>query len=111
MARLVLILAAALAAWSAAAAAGPDAARQKELLYMLKHDCGSCHGMTLKGGLGPALLPENLRDRADEDLHESIVNGHPGTAMPPWGPLLGPGEARWLVTILRQGAGQGGGTQ
>ena len=36
-----------------------DAARQNELLYFIKHDCGSCHGMTLKGGLGPALLPDS----------------------------------------------------
>ena len=35
-------------------------ARQNELQYFIKHDCGSCHGMTLKGGLGPALLPETL---------------------------------------------------
>jgi mono/diheme cytochrome c family protein len=30
-----------------------DTARQAELLHLLKHDCGSCHGMTRKGGLGP----------------------------------------------------------
>ena len=34
--------------------------RQDQLRYLLRQDCGSCHGMTLKGGLGPALLPDNL---------------------------------------------------
>lgn len=29
--------------------------REKELETLLYQDCGSCHGMTLKGGLGPAL--------------------------------------------------------
>ena len=36
--------------------------RQAELSHMVKQDCGSCHGMTLKGGLGPALLEENLQN-------------------------------------------------
>jgi len=53
----------ALAMMQQVAAAGIDPVRQTELLYLLKHDCGSCHGMTRKGGLGPALLPANLRDR------------------------------------------------
>jgi len=35
-----------------------SAERQTELLYLLKQDCGSCHGMTLQGGLGSSLLPE-----------------------------------------------------
>lgn len=34
--------------------------RQKQLIHLLKQDCGSCHGLTLKGGLGPALLPDVL---------------------------------------------------
>ncbi len=34
--------------------------RQQELLHLLKHDCGSCHGMTLKGGLGPDLTTKRL---------------------------------------------------
>ncbi|MDX2370482.1 MAG: hypothetical protein QNK36_19105, partial [Colwellia sp.] len=29
--------------------------RKAQLTHMVKQDCGSCHGMTLKGGLGPAL--------------------------------------------------------
>ena len=32
-------------------------ARQAELIHRLKHDCGSCHGMTMKGGLGPPCCP------------------------------------------------------
>ncbi|MGD8874759.1 MAG: cytochrome c, partial [Gammaproteobacteria bacterium] len=51
-----------------ALAGAPDAGRQAQLLYLLKHDCGSCHGMTRKGGLGPALLPENLHDFPPEFL-------------------------------------------
>ena len=60
----------------------PDQARQSELIHLLVQDCGSCHGLTLKGGLGPALLPQNLADKDDEYLAEVILQGVPGTPMP-----------------------------
>ncbi|MBF0125185.1 MAG: cytochrome c, partial [Magnetococcales bacterium] len=69
----------------------------------LQHDCGSCHGLTLKGGLGPPLTASVLRDRSDDDLIAVITEGRPGSAMPPWKPLLNHHEIRWLVQQLRQG--------
>jgi len=39
-------------------AAEPPPARQAALVDLVRQDCGSCHGMTLKGGLGRSLLPE-----------------------------------------------------
>ena len=83
----------------------PDAERQTQLLYLLKHDCGSCHGMTRKGGLGPALLPENLQDRPDELLVNTILDGRPGTPMPPWRGELSEADALWLVDALNRGEG------
>ena len=88
-----------------AMAGTPDAERQAQLLYLLKHDCGSCHGMTRKGGLGPALLPENLRDRPEELLVNTILDGRPGTPMPPWRGELSEADARWLVEALNRGEG------
>ena len=88
-----------------AMAGAPDAGRQAQLLYLLKHDCGSCHGMTRKGGLGPALLPENLRDRPEELLVNTILDGRPGTPMPPWRGELSDADARWLVEALNRGEG------
>ena len=87
------------------AAAALDAARQDELLYLLKHDCGSCHGMTRKGGLGPSLLPSVLQGRPKLLLVNTVLDGRPGTPMPPWRGLLTEQEARWLVDMLRQGEG------
>ncbi len=84
-------------------AAEPGPARQQEILYLLRQDCGSCHGLTLKGGLGPALLPYRLRDKSVDYLATTILDGHPGTAMPPWRGLLAENEARWLARILREG--------
>lgn len=48
----------------------PDASRSRELVRMVRQDCGSCHGMRLTGGLGPALTREALAD-------------FPSTAWPP----------------------------
>ena len=95
----------ALAMMQQVATAGIDPVRQTELLYLLKHDCGSCHGMTRKGGLGPALLPANLRDRPPQLMVNTVLYGRPGTPMPPWRGLLTEQEAHWLVEALRSGAG------
>jgi len=77
--------------------------RRADLLYLLKQDCGSCHGLTMKGGLGPPLLPENLDGKEDGLLTGIILDGLPGTPMPPWRPHLKPQEAEWLVEQLREG--------
>ena len=82
-----------------------DTERQAELLYLLKHDCGSCHGMTRKGGLGPPLLPGNLRDRPPLLMENTVLDGRPGTPMPPWRGLLTEQEVRWLVEAMRRGEG------
>ena len=91
----------------AAVAAAPDAARQGELLRLLRQDCGSCHGMRLTGGLGPPLTPQALRDKPAGSLTATIVAGRPGTAMPPWRPFLSESEAAWLVERLQQGDAHG----
>jgi cytochrome c55X len=88
---------------AAAAAAAPGEARQAELLHRLRHDCGSCHGMTFKGGLGPALLPATLAGRAEEELARIVLDGIPRTPMPPWGVELSEAEALWLVRRLKEG--------
>ncbi|MBK8121887.1 MAG: cytochrome c [Sulfuritalea sp.] len=78
------------------AAAESSPARQKELI----HPCAViavCHGMTLKGGLGPALLPATLADKPAEGLAATIVRGRPGTPMLPWHRFLAEDEAQWIV--------------
>ncbi|WP_211829541.1 c-type cytochrome [Kistimonas asteriae] len=77
--------------------------RRSELLHLLKQDCGSCHGLTLKGGLGPALLPENLTGKPEPLLTATIYYGRPGTAMPPWQSILTESESRWLARRLLEG--------
>jgi len=79
----------------------PSFERQTELRNLLKNDCGACHGLTLQGGLGSPLKPENLAGKSDEYLIEIITNGRKGTAMPPWKPFLTQDEIVWLVHLLR----------
>ena len=85
----------------ALAVADVSTVRQQQLTHLLKHDCGSCHGMTLQGGLGPALLAENLQDKPDEMLIISILEGRPGTPMPAWKSQLSDADVAWLVKQLR----------
>ncbi len=80
--------------------------REKELQNLLIQDCGSCHGLQMKGGLGPALLPERLRGKNADYLSTVILHGRTGTAMPAWRSLLSPEEARWMANKLLQGAAQ-----
>ena len=87
------------------AGAEPTADRQRDLLYMLKQDCGSCHGMTMKGGLGAPLLPDAMAERDTADLTAVILNGIPGTPMPPWRALLSADDATWLADALKSGKG------
>lgn len=82
----------------------PDDAQR--LQRLLVQDCGSCHGLRMKGGLGPALTPERLRERPQEALLATILQGRPGTAMPPWSALLSEPEARWMLDQLLHGLEQ-----
>ena len=77
--------------------------RRMELVRLVRNDCGSCHGGRLNGGLGPALSPESLRDKAAAGLRETILHGRPGGAMPPWSDFLSAEEADWIVEQLMKG--------
>ncbi len=95
-----------LAAGPAAAApeGEPTAERQRELAHLVRHDCGSCHGLTLKGGLGPPLLPADLEGLPAEGLALIILDGVPGKPMPPWRGLLPEAEVLWIVEQLQEGS-------
>lgn len=80
-----------------------DKERQKQLIHLVKQDCGSCHGMTLQGGLGPALTKDMLKDKPFLLIKNTILYGRPGTAMPPWNNILTEREATWISEQLLQG--------
>jgi len=93
------------AAASLCANADPSPERQRELVNLVRQDCGSCHGMTFRGGLGPPLTPEALREKPAESLTATILDGRPGTPMPPWRPFVSQAEASWIVDRLQKGFG------
>lgn len=97
-----IILAALGAMWPAAVFADIPASRQRELMHLLDQDCGSCHGLTRQGGLGPALTKQALAGKSAVMLREIILNGRPGTPMPPWKSFINEPEADWLVQVLLQ---------
>ncbi|MEK8050263.1 cytochrome c [Ideonella sp. DXS22W] len=84
-------------------AAAPAAPRQQQLVRMVRQDCGSCHGMRLTGGLGPALTREALADKPLVFLASTIFHGRPGTPMPGWRAMLTEAEADWIAQRLVAG--------
>lgn len=85
------------------AAAQPMPSCEQALVRMVRQDCGSCHGMHLTGGLGPALTPAALADKPVESLAATIYGGRPGTPMPPWKAMLSEAEAHWIAQKLLAG--------
>ncbi len=74
--------------------------RQAELERLVRQDCGACHGLTLGGGLGPALDTGRLEGTGAGALAAIILDGVPGTPMPPWRPLISEGDAKWIADYL-----------
>jgi cytochrome c55X len=92
-----------LALLGAPAWAGPDA---QALARLVQQDCGSCHGLSLKGGLGPDIRAGSLGHHDAASLQAVILDGIPGTPMPPWRPLLSAAEAAWIADYLLKGEGE-----
>ena len=95
-------LAALLALLALPCAADVSPQRASALEHMVLQDCGSCHGLTLKGGLGRPLTREALAQAEPAALALIILDGVPGTAMPPWRPLLTEEEAMWIAHYLKK---------
>lgn len=85
------------------AADAPSVERQLQLDNLLLQDCGSCHGLRMTGGLGPALTVEALAGKPRDSLIATVAHGRPGTAMPGWNALLDEQDVAWLVDQLLQG--------
>lgn len=103
MRRLPTALALCLLAVPPVAATDLPPGRAAELERLVRQDCGSCHGLTLKGGLGPDIQAETLAGWSVDGLADLVLDGVPGTAMPPWHPLLSRDEARWIAAYLLNG--------
>ena len=87
----------------------PAPQRQRELLRVVRQECGACHGLRLTGGLGPALTRQALADKPIDSMAATIFGGRPGTPMPPWRAFLSAGEAHWIAHQLALGLPADGG--
>lgn len=81
-----------------------EAKTTAELENFVIQDCGSCHGLTFNGGLGPPLRPADLELLPEVAISAIIREGVPGTAMPPWKALLTDREIAWISNQLKTGA-------
>ena len=80
-----------------------ETGHSKKLVNLVHQDCGSCHGLTLKGGLGPDIRPQSLSHYDIDTLSTVVLDGIPDTAMPPWRPLMSEADAKKIAEYLLQG--------
>ncbi len=66
-------------------------------------NCVACHGANRQGipNLGPALTPDSLAALSDTEIKDTISNGRPNTAMPPWKDTLSSEEIDALVQFIK----------
>ncbi|MBU0500594.1 MAG: nitrite reductase [Gammaproteobacteria bacterium] len=65
----------------------------------LQH-CAECHGKERLGGMGPALLPENLGRLRKTDAADVIANSRPAVQMPKFADKLAPEQIQSLVDYI-----------
>jgi cytochrome c55X len=80
------------------------APREAELRNLVEQDCSSCHGITLRGGLGKPLLPAQFEGVPEAAIASVILDGVAGTPMPPWRGLISEPEALWIARQLKEGS-------
>ena len=62
-----------------------------------KQHCATCHGEARLGGVGPALIPENLARLRKPEAEKVIREGRTATQMPAFGAQLNEAEIKALV--------------
>ncbi|MDE2359400.1 MAG: c-type cytochrome, partial [Betaproteobacteria bacterium] len=62
--------------------------------------CASCHGTNRLGGMGPALLPENLERLRKSEAVETIAKGRIATQMPAFGDKLSGDQIQALADYV-----------
>jgi cytochrome c553/DNA-binding beta-propeller fold protein YncE len=67
---------------------------------VFKQHCASCHGEKRLGGMGPALLPENLSRLKRPEAARVIRESRPGVQMPPFKGQLKEEEIAALVEYI-----------
>jgi mono/diheme cytochrome c family protein len=99
-----VIAAAAIVALASLPVAAGDAGRggtePGDAAALFHQHCASCHGADRLGGMGPALLPENLQRLRREDAALVVRAGRAATQMPGFGDVLGNEAVASLVELI-----------
>ncbi len=78
----------------AARADDPGAAK------LFAQHCASCHGADRLGGMGPALLPENLSRLRKQEAIATVLDSRPGVQMPAFRAVLAKEDIERLVNWI-----------
>lgn len=84
-----------------AAPAPSPAAEVKPIVKLYQDTCGGCHSPNRQGATGPALIPQRIGGLGDDFLKAVILNGRPGTAMPPWKGVLSEEQINDLLKYIK----------
>ena len=82
------------------ALADGGAAQASDTTQLYREHCAQCHGADRLGGIGPALLPENLRRLRKKRAGEVIAHGRPATQMPGFSETLSADEIAALTAFV-----------
>ncbi len=80
--------------------AGSATAAEAVVGQLYGQHCARCHGTDRLGGMGTALLPENLSRLKRANAASAIAEGLPHTQMPAFGDLLDEEEIKALVAYI-----------
>jgi hypothetical protein len=84
----------------AASALHAEPGAPDRVLQLYTEHCAACHGVDRLGGIGPALLPENLARVRRPDAAQAIAAGRPATQMPAFSDRLSSEDVQALVELI-----------
>ena len=79
---------------------GPSVAPAADGQALYQQHCAACHGTTRLGGVGPALLPENLERLRKTEAVKVIREGRVATQMPGFAGQLSGEQAQQLADLI-----------
>ena len=77
--------------------------RQSELLDFVEQNCPACHGIRMRGSIGPALSKANLQYLSVNAVTLTILYGLTDKGMPAWEAQLSERDAYWIAEFLKRG--------
>lgn len=80
--------------------AAPARSAEETVTRLYGAECAACHGKDRLGGIGPALLPENLGRLKKGEAEAVIANGRVATQMPGFAGKLAPAEIERLAGFV-----------